>query len=100
MSDSLSPEDLSLVERIHTALRLTQELIEHAEKSFVPALEALRVQTKSEFPEGVNPPDDHVVHAHAAKVLESDHQTVVIYDQLKTYCQSIRAALAEPDRKR
>ena len=90
-----SPDDLTLRDRVVAALRFNRELVEHLEQGFVPKVHALRRVTRPEKVGGDPAPGDKTVHASAATVLESDHFTVGVYEQLIAHCESIRKAVDE-----
>ena len=91
-----SPDELTLRDRVVAAMRLNRELIEHLEQGFVPKVHALRRVTRPEKPgSDAPPPGDKTVHASAGAVLESDHFTVGVYQQLIAHCESIRKAVQE-----
>ncbi|MGC1275970.1 MAG: hypothetical protein WBC44_19870 [Planctomycetaceae bacterium] len=91
-----SPDDLTLRDRVIAALRHNRELIEHLEQGFIPRVHSLRRSTRPERPGGDTVAlGDKTVHATAAGVLESDHFTVGIYQQLIAHCESVRKAVQE-----
>ena len=91
-----APDDLTLRDRVVAAIRLNRELLEHLEQGFVPKVHSLRRVTRPERPgSDATSPGDKTVHATAADVLESDHFTVGIYQQLIAHCESIRKAVQE-----
>ncbi|HEX6985889.1 MAG TPA: hypothetical protein VF170_10945 [Planctomycetaceae bacterium] len=92
-----TPDDeLTLRDRVVAALRLNRELLEHLEQGFIPKVHSLRRVTRPEKP-GSDAPSlgDKAVHATAAAVLESDHFTVGVYQQLIGHSESIRKAVQE-----
>lgn len=90
-----SPDELALRDRVVAALRLNRELIEHLEQAFVPKVHQLRRVTRPPRPGDDAPPGDKTVHSQAAAVLESDHFTVGVYQQLIAHCESIRKSVQE-----
>ena len=88
-----SPDDLTLRDRVAAAVRLNRELVEHVEQSLIPQVHALRKMTPPDPPADEPPPGDKTVHSQAAAVLDADHFTVALYEQLKLYCDSIRRSV-------
>jgi len=89
-----SPDELTLRDRVVAAMRLNRELIEHLDQGFVPKVHQLRRVTRPLRP-GDEPVGDKTVHAQAAAVLEADHFTVDVYQQLIAHCESIRKSVQE-----
>lgn len=77
-------------------MRLNRELIEHLEQGFIPKVHSLRRSTRPERPGAETVAmGDKTVHATAASVLEADHFTVNVYQQLIGHCESVRKAVQE-----
>lgn len=90
------PDELTLRDRVTAAMRLNRELVEHLEQGFIPKVHSLRRATRPDKPgSDAIAPGDKTVHAAAASVLESDHFTVGIYQQLIAHCESVRKAVQE-----
>ena len=90
-----TPDELTLRDRVVAAIRLNRELIEHLDQGMVPKVHQLRRATRATRPGEEAPPGDKTVHAQAAAVLESDHFTVGVYQQLIAHCESIRKSVQE-----
>ncbi len=90
-----TPDDLALRDRVTAAIRLNRELLEHLEQGFVTKVHQLRRVTRPPKPGDEAPPGDKTVHSQAAVVLESDHFTVGVYQQLIAHCESIRKSVQE-----
>lgn len=90
----VSPDDLTLRDRVVVLLRLNRELIEHLEQGFVPKVHSLRRSTRPEKAGSDSAMlGDKTIHATAASVLESDHFTVGIYQKLIAHCESVRTTV-------
>jgi hypothetical protein len=90
-----SPDELTLRDRVVAAIRLNRELVEHLDQGFVPKVHQLRRVTRPPKAGDDAPPGDKTVHAQAAAVLEADHFTVDVYQQLIAHCESIRKSVQE-----
>lgn len=88
-------DDMTLRDRVVASLRLNRELVEHLDQGFIPKVHQLRRVTRSEPREDEQGPGDRTVHSAAAEVLESDHFTVGVYQQLIAHCESVRRSVQE-----
>ncbi len=93
---SHAPDDMTLRDRVVASLRLNRELIEHLEQGVIPKVRILRRSTRPDR-SGTSfvSPGDKTVHAMAANVLEADHFTVGVYQQLMAHCESICRTVQE-----
>src|SRR5437879_4397048 len=88
---------LTLREMLQDAERLTRELSEHLDQSFIPKCHELSRLVR---PINGEPPDlrtleDVTVRTHAARILETDLFTDTLFEKLVQYCQAIDTAVAK-----
>ncbi len=86
---------LSLREMLVEAERLSRELSEHLDQSFIPKCLEL---TRLVRPINGEPPDeraleDVTLRTQAARILETDTFTEKVFEQLLEYCKAIEGAV-------
>src|ERR1700722_6113127 len=88
-------QSLSLREMLVEAERLSRELSEHLDQSFLPKCLEL---TRLVRPINGEPPDeraleDVTLRTQAARILETDTFTEKVFEQLLDYCKAIEGAV-------
>jgi hypothetical protein len=86
---------LTLREMLAEAERLTRELSEHLDPSFIPKCLEL---TRLVRPINGEPPDlraleDVTLRTQAARILETETFTETVFEDLSKYCQAIEQAV-------
>jgi hypothetical protein len=86
---------LSLREMLVEAERLSRELSEHLDQSFIPkCLELTRlVRPINGEPPDVRALEDVTLRTQAARILETEVFTERVFEQLLEYCQAIEGAV-------
>lgn len=90
-----SSQSLTLREQLVEAQRLSRELAEHLDQSFIPKCLDL---TRLLRPINGEPPDiraleDVTVRTQAARILETETFTEKVFEELSEYCKAIEAAV-------
>jgi hypothetical protein len=90
-----SSQSLTLREQLVEAQRLSRELAEHLDQSFIPKCLDL---TRLLRPINGEPPDiraleDVTVRTQAARILETETFTEKVFEELSEYCKTIEAAV-------
>jgi hypothetical protein len=90
-----SIQSLTLREMLIEAERLSRELSEHLDQSFIPkCLELTRlVRPINGEPPDVRALEDVTLRTQAARILETDTFTDKVFQQLLDYCQAIEGAV-------
>jgi hypothetical protein len=88
-------QSLSLREMLVEAERLSRELSEHLDQSFIPkCLELTRlVRPINGEPPDVRALEDVTLRTQAARILETETFTENVFQQLSEYCSAIEGAV-------
>ena len=90
------PDDLTLRQRVETAIKMSRDLEDHLKQSVAPAAHRLRrLVRENALADDDKPYRDRTVRHGVDAVLEADAFARGLRDRLTQYCESIRAAVAE-----
>lgn len=89
-------QQMTLREMLIEAERLTRELAEHLDQSFIPKCHELSrlVRPINGEPPDVRALEDVTVRTQAARILEIETFTDAIFEKLSDYCRAIDHAVA------
>jgi hypothetical protein len=88
---------LTLREMLVEAERLTREVSEHLDQSFIPkCLELTRlVRPINGEPPDVRALEDVTLRTQTARILDTDNFTEKVFEQLSDYCNAIEGAVSK-----
>jgi hypothetical protein len=88
---------LTLRDMLVEAERLSREVSEHLDQSFIPkCLELTRlVRPINGEPPDVGALEDVTLRTQAARILETDNFTEKVFEQLSDYCKAIEGSVSK-----